>query len=375
MLLLLFTPSLLLFEYRFKKKKKEEQELPHCLIRNSFFFLCVCGTYPFLHSHLFCSPLPSFFFVLCMGVFLVLSKSPIGIMSEIHPSVQPTSSSPSSATSTSSKEKTAMNTVSASSSSQDPPTESRETMLLHHIKGEDSEGREYDSTDSFWKTVLKGDLYDKKNGWYGKALHYWENVSADIKGVLGGLDEVHQVDIIHTTAFLTTKLDASIHERTRALDCAAGIGRVAKHVLTLLYEKVDLLEPVPHMLEKAKEELAGNPHVGHFMLSSMETVSLPPKTYDLIMIQWAVIYLTDDDFVRFFSDCKAALRTPGGYIVLKDNVTFKNYFLVDNEDSSLTRSDEHYKLLFKKAGLQLKAEALQEDWRNDLLPVKMYALQ
>lgn len=251
---------------------------------------------------------------------------------------------------------------------------SPEKSLLNNIKGSDTDGKPYDSTASMWNAELHGDLYDKKTGWYGKALQYWENTPANMSGVLGGLEEVHPADILETKKFLLEKLDHKVHEHTRALDCAAGIGRVSKSVLAGLYEKVDLLEPLPHLLKQAQNELAGNERIGKFILGSMETVELSPHTYDLIVIQWAVIYLTDDDFVRFFAHCKAALR-PHGYIFLKDNVASTNAFLVDKEDSSLTRSDTHYKLLFELAGVKVKAETFQKDWRKDLLPVKMYALQ
>lgn len=229
-----------------------------------------------------------------------------------------------------------------------------------------------------WKAELKADVYDRESGWYGKSRKYWESVPANMSGVLGGLEEVHVLDITHTRNFLSCMFQSHPeHVRGRALDCAAGIGRVTKDVLAPVYDKVDLLEPLPHMLEEAKKLLADNHHVGEFILDSMETVTLPSNTYDLIMIQWAVIYLTDDDFVRFFAQCKKALRSHhgGGFIVLKDNVAAKNAFVVDKEDSSLTRSDLHYKLLFKKAGLEVKMEEFQNHWPDNLLPVKIFALQ
>ena len=38
----------------------------------------------------------------------------------------------------------------------------------------------------------------------------------------------------------------------RALDCGAGIGRVTKFVLEPRFNKIDLLDPSPVLLEKAK---------------------------------------------------------------------------------------------------------------------------
>ncbi|KAG5497851.1 hypothetical protein GH5_02643 [Leishmania sp. Ghana 2012 LV757] len=238
------------------------------------------------------------------------------------------------------------------------------------ISGGDTNGKSYRSTDEMWKAELAGDLYDPEKGWYGKALEYWRNVPATVSGVLGGMDHIHDVDIKGSCSFIESLPD---HGVSRALDCGAGIGRIAKSLLTKLYATTDLLEPVEHMLEEAKRELAGMP-VGKFILASMETVKLPPNTYDLIVIQWTAIYLTDDDFVKFFKECQKSL-TPNGYIFFKENCSTGDRFLVDKEDSSLTRSDRHYKRLFSESGVRVVKEAFQEDWPGDLFPVKMYALR
>ncbi|KAG5472684.1 hypothetical protein LSCM4_02006 [Leishmania orientalis] len=238
------------------------------------------------------------------------------------------------------------------------------------ISGGDTNGKSYRSTDEMWKAELAGDLYDPEKGWYGKALEYWRNVPATVSGVLGGMDHIHDVDIKGSRSFIESLPD---HGVSRALDCGAGIGRIAKSLLTKLYATTDLLEPVEHMLEEAKRELAGMP-VGKFILASMETVKLPPNTYDLIVIQWTAIYLTDDDFVKFFKECQKSL-TPNGYIFFKENCSTGDRFLVDKEDSSLTRSDRHYKRLFSESGVRVVKEAFQEDWPADLFPVKMYALR
>ncbi|AAZ11789.1 AdoMet dependent proline di-methyltransferase, putative [Trypanosoma equiperdum] len=238
------------------------------------------------------------------------------------------------------------------------------------IAGTDTEGRRYRSVEEMWGRELQGNLYDAKTGWYGKSLQYWGSVPATVSGVLGGMDHVHDIDIRDSRAFI-----CCLPERgtTRALDCGAGIGRITKSLLCHLYDVTDLLEPVASMLEKAKEELEGFP-VGDFFQSSMETAKLQPKTYDLIVIQWAAIYLTDEDFVAFLVRCKEAL-TPKGYIFFKENCASDDEFIVDKEDSSLTRSDKHYKRIFAAAGIEVVKEAMQGDWPDDLLKVKMYALR
>ena len=47
----------------------------------------------------------------------------------------------------------------------------------------------------------------------------------------------------------------------------------------------------------------------------------------MIWVQWALLYLTDQDAVAFFQRCKTGLA-PGGIIVVKENICAKG-FVVD----------------------------------------------
>ncbi|CUG87479.1 methyltransferase, putative [Bodo saltans] len=237
------------------------------------------------------------------------------------------------------------------------------------IPGGDTCGRRYTNAGEMWNVELKGDLYDEKDGWYGKSLAYWKKQEPTVSGVLGGMEHIHGADIAESKAFIESIPTIG---RTRALDCGAGIGRITKNLLAPLFAKTDLLEPMHHMLVVAQQELDME-RVGHLIEASMEQVTLTEK-YDIIVIQWTAIYLTDEHFVDFFSKCKSAL-SPGGIIFFKENTSSVNKFMVDKDDSSLTRSDQHYKALFETSGLTLIKEDFQRTWPKDLLPVKMYALQ
>lgn len=239
------------------------------------------------------------------------------------------------------------------------------------FSGRDSTGKEYTDAKEMWAHELaSNDLYDKSKGWYGKALSYWEKTPATINGVLGGMEHINARDIKGSRQFIEGI--ASIG-RERALDCGAGIGRISKALLMPMFGTVDILEPVEHMVEQAKKELDPS-KLGHIYMTSMEKAVLPDNTYDLIVIQWAAIYLTDEHFISFLKVCKKALK-PGGIIFFKENCSSDDTFLVDKDDSSLTRSDNHYKEIFKAAGVQLIDEKMQPNWPSDLMAVKMYALQ
>ena len=44
----------------------------------------------------------------------------------------------------------------------------------------------------------------------------------------------------------------------RALDCGAGIGRVAKHLLIPRFKEIDLIEPSKAQLDQARVDFAMN---------------------------------------------------------------------------------------------------------------------
>merc|ERR1712129_329835 len=90
-------------------------------------------------------------------------------------------------------------------------------------------------------------------------------------------------------------------------------------------------------------------------------------------------YLTDADLVRYLKRCRRALNKPGGFIFVKENVMPKSSnrlgFEIDADDNGLTRSDERYRSLFSRAGLDLVCSIRQSSWPSDLYPVQMYVLR
>merc|ERR1711916_256125 len=162
------------------------------------------------------------------------------------------------------------------------------------------------------------------------------------------------------------------NNRSRALDCGAGIGRLTWALLFPLgFETVDLVEPLPHMLAEARKR--GDPkRVGTLFETSLQKLELTER-YDVIVVQWVAIYLTDSDLAAFLSHCKAHLND-GGIIFFKENCSNGDEFTVDKDDSSLTRSDKHYKQCFEAAGVSVVGEVGQKEWPSDLFPVTMYAL-
>ncbi|GAA5894650.1 hypothetical protein JCM6882_006647 [Rhodosporidiobolus microsporus] len=222
----------------------------------------------------------------------------------------------------------------------------------------------------------------------------------------------------------------------RALDCGAGIGRVTSTVLLPLFDTVDLVEPVGSFVERAQENAlegkegwaalhpskdgapakkgarvwkAGLQHfdplcptrpVGAGKVELFATLGgdkaawVDPgreldvtgeEGYDLVMVQWCIGHLSDDELVAFLQRSRAALRqkkdgTCEGFIVLKENVCKDSDAdgagrLFDDEDSSITRSDKAFRQVFARAGLTLLRREVQQGFPEELFPVVAYALQ
>eukprot|EP00929_Paragymnodinium_shiwhaense_P080147 TRINITY_DN41786_c0_g1_i1.p1 TRINITY_DN41786_c0_g1~~TRINITY_DN41786_c0_g1_i1.p1 ORF type:complete len:699 (-),score=159.02 TRINITY_DN41786_c0_g1_i1:46-2094(-) len=240
--------------------------------------------------------------------------------------------------------------------------------------------------------------------WYTRSQAFWDKKEASLLGVMDGRPETSEVDLMASAAFLeaaftplgmqkpllppSASCATALGHELVALDCGAGIGRVAEGLLSRYFHKVDLLEPSAGLLGKARQVYAETSWARHFVEAVLQDLPLlPGAPYDLIWIQWVLLYLTDIDLIAFLRHAKAAL-SPGstcgaaacgrvpGRIVVKENVMLnRSSGYVDERDASLTRSDARLRELFEAAGLRIAATQQQEDWPANLLPVMMYALE
>ncbi|RDA96160.1 hypothetical protein CP533_1692 [Ophiocordyceps camponoti-saundersi (nom. inval.)] len=213
---------------------------------------------------------------------------------------------------------------------------------------------------------------------------YWENTSADVNGMLGGIPSVKgfgsvsRIDLQGSRAFLAklgiVRNKAGPKPLANALEGGAGIGRITRGLLLDMAEEVDVIEPV----SKFTDVLSGVRNVFNVGLEEWE-----PKAgvqYDLIWTQWCLGHITDDQVVRYLELCKTALTPGRGIIVFKENLSSRtDADDFDETDSSVTRRDETYRSLFAKAGVKIVRTELQrgfpESANTRLLPVRMYALK
>ncbi|QRV85946.1 AdoMet-dependent proline di-methyltransferase [Ceratobasidium sp. AG-Ba] len=256
-------------------------------------------------------------------------------------------------------------------------------------------------------------------------LDYWDTQEATINGVLGGFGNgsLPRVESLGSRQFLMSmrsdlcrvpcvlrRLDApsldAPRRRVRALDVGAGIGRVTASVLLPLVDDVVLVEPAEHFISRAVQDSSkwkGIPNLTKSVtfvrspLQSFDPAIVPrghragrsynpsePETgYDVIWCQWCLGHLTDDDLISFFKRSQAVLREPedpqrpqgAGVIIVKENTTEDDeggdpVTVYADDDSSVTRSDAAWKLVFKRAGLMLMKEEVQKGLPEGLLEVK-----
>uniref|UniRef100_H2YRT9 Alpha N-terminal protein methyltransferase 1 n=1 Tax=Ciona savignyi TaxID=51511 RepID=H2YRT9_CIOSA len=217
---------------------------------------------------------------------------------------------------------------------------------------------------------------NNEDEFYEKADEYWKSIPATLNGMLGGYGRISQIDIHSSYNFLKRFLEGpkARLKTKRALDCGAGIGRVAKNLLLPIFKTVDLAELNSKFLEQARTYLGeGSKRVGNYFCCGLQDLQLEEKTYDVIWVQWVTGHLTDAHFVKFLNMCKAALRK-GGLVIIKDNVAILDVEL-DAVDSSVTRNPEELRHIYSAANMKIVFEQKQTHFPPELYNVYMTALE
>ena len=214
------------------------------------------------------------------------------------------------------------------------------------------------------------------------SLRYWNSISTTIDGMLGGYPEVSRTDLKGSANFLVklrrehpTNFAEGLLER--GVDCGAGIGRITAGFLSHVCKVVDIVEPVEKFAEEAKSRnLVGGGCVGQVYVTGLEDWVPEAQKYDLIWNQWCLGHLTDKQLLAYLERCKKAV-TVHGWIIVKENMSTKRdgSDIFDGEDSSVTRTDQKFRQLFKEADLRLIKTEVQKGLPKGLYPVRFYALK
>ena len=214
------------------------------------------------------------------------------------------------------------------------------------------------------------------------ALKYWNSISTTVGGMLGGYPEISRTDLKGSANFFAKLRREQPSQSTkegalqRGVDCGAGIGRVTAGFLSTVCEVVDVVEPVEKFAREVQgQKIVGSGSVGKVYVAGLEDW-VPEAQYDLIWHQWCLGHLTDEQLLAYFERCKKAL-TIDGWIIVKENMCTnldgKDAF--DQQDSSVTRTDQKFRRLFKEADMRLIKTELQRGFPKGLYPVRFYALK
>jgi len=212
------------------------------------------------------------------------------------------------------------------------------------------------------------------------ALTYWNSISPNIAGMLGGYPQISRIDLRGSAVFL-----AKLHRQypapssgpLRGVDCGAGIGRVTAGFLSKVCEVVDVVEPVAKFAWQATgAKMLGKGRVGEVFVVGLEEWRPAAKTYDLVWNQWCLGHLTDRQMVGYLRRCRDGV-TPTGWVVVKENMSTdrEGADVFDEVDSSVTRTDGKFQELFREAGLKIVRTELQTGFPKGLYPVRFYALR
>jgi len=212
------------------------------------------------------------------------------------------------------------------------------------------------------------------------SLKYWNSISTTVDGMLGGYPEISRTDLKGSANFLA-KLrrehpSSAQGSLRRGVDCGAGIGRVTAFFLSTVCEVIDVVEPVEKFANEAKgAKMAGKGVVGNVYVTGLESWG-PEERYDVIWNQWCLGHLTDKQLVDYLQRCKKAV-TADGWIIVKENMSTNanGEDVFDDLDSSVTRSNEKFKVLFKEAGVRCMKTEPQRGFPKGLYPVHFYALK
>ncbi|BCS01835.1 N-terminal protein methyltransferase [Aspergillus luchuensis] len=222
---------------------------------------------------------------------------------------------------------------------------------------------------------------------HAASLRYWNSVAANAKtmlGMLGSYPWYTRIDLRGSKTFLGKVRRMIPNCPTEGklplgVDCGAGVGRVTEGLLSQVCERVDAVEPIEKFTEVIRNsELKRTGVVRDIYTMGLENWYPEKNKYDLIWTQFCVGHLTDVQLREYFVRCREALTETGIMVVKENQSTDPNGLdMFDEEDSSVTRTDEKLRTLFKEAGLVLVASELQLGFPKNfkLLPVRFYALR
>ncbi|CAD98668.1 hypothetical protein [Cryptosporidium parvum Iowa II] len=209
----------------------------------------------------------------------------------------------------------------------------------------------------------------------------WEKQPSTNEGMLDGFIHIHEIDIDNSTYFIETLKKRLCMKKDElfeyGVDAGCGIGRVTPNLMKHC-KKMDLNEPILKHLTVAKKN---NPDCIELIHSKLQDFNPANGRYDFIWIQWALQYLSDDEFVDLlirirnsFDNCNetSANRTKR-VVCIKDNAdSYEDE--VDPIDGSIIRTEESFLEIFKRANYKCILKMEQTFLPSSFKPIISFAI-
>jgi len=111
--------------------------------------------------------------------------------------------------------------------------------------------------------------------------------------MLGGLGVLHSADVNDSKRFIARWYQEDTDSLSLAMDVGAGIGRVSENVLLHFFKSVSVLESDERFIEQAKDRLNNRLLAAHHMRLQCYKSCEDTNKYNLIWIQWVLMYASD----------------------------------------------------------------------------------
>lgn len=219
---------------------------------------------------------------------------------------------------------------------------------------------------------------DDMDRWYVESRFYWTIQEPTSESMTQGVDELSAIDLRYSFAVLSLLKTEDKIKGGRIADCGGGIGRVSFQILTHFFDKIDIIDPIPHFLLKAREYIEKDSPIEVYQVGLEEWN--PTATYDAFWIQWVLCYLTDADIIAFLKRCRDC-ATQSCLFLVKENVAGinleaeKSRYEYYPDKHSICRTFTHFIELFQSAGLFMEEYRVQPNWPDDYLTVVLFVLR
>ena len=172
------------------------------------------------------------------------------------------------------------------------------------------------------------------------------------------------------------------HNGNRALEVAAGDGRVTKDFLKDKYKVVDCFDQCPLSVEELEKLRSRYQEIDLVDQASMQNY-IWSRQYSAIYLRWCIGYLNDLELIAFLKNAGAHLEStrsrstrnsnPSCFIFVFDNI-LEDLEIPEEYEGQYVRRKEKIEEIFGKAGLIIHKFTEKQELHQDYRSVIMWAL-